>query len=215
MLVKASGVSMGTSDADDYVEVRIEKIMGLLDDKNADDAMVAAALLGSRVDSTAKIPSVETILHALCIEVAGAAFVGHTHPSVINSILCSNRADSLVEGGLFPDQIVVLGERQLLIPYTDPGLELARCVRREMSTFVEAWSYQPRVIYLASHGMFALGRSADEVMQITEMATKSARILLGALSIGSPIHLSAAESARIDTRPDELKRRDQLFRRQQ
>lgn len=214
MLIKASGASMSTADADDYVEVRLDKIMDLLDDENADDATVAAALMGSRIDSTAKRPSVEAILHALCIEVAGAAFVGHTHPSVVNAILCSNRADSLVRGGLFPDQIVVLGEHQLLIPYTDPGLELARCVRRELSAFVDAYSYHPRVIYLASHGMFALGRTADEVLQITEMATKSARILVGALAIGSPIHLSPADSARIDTRPDELKRRDELFLRQ-
>ena len=65
----------------------------------------------------------------------------------------------------------------------------------------------PKVVYLANHGLIALGESALEVVQITSMADKAARILLAALAAGTPRFLSAADVARIDSRPDEAYRR--------
>jgi ribulose-5-phosphate 4-epimerase/fuculose-1-phosphate aldolase len=94
--------------------------------------------------------------------------------------------------------------------YTDPGLELARLVRHELKNFIAENGEAPKVIYLKNHGMFALGSSAEEVVQVTQMAVKCARILGGALSVGHPVYLSPTESARIDTRPDELLRRKAL-----
>jgi rhamnose utilization protein RhaD (predicted bifunctional aldolase and dehydrogenase) len=211
MVVKASGARMATAQAEDYVEVRLEDILSLLDDPTADDASVETALMNSRIQPGGRPPSIEVLLHAVCLRDAGAVVVGHTHPTAVNSILCSDRAEAIVGGGLFPDQIVVLGSHQLFIPYADPGLNLARRVRSGLSAFRVKHSQSPKVIYLVNHGLFALGRSADEVMQITEMATKSARILAGALAIGNPVYLSSENASRIDTRPDELKRRERLM----
>ncbi len=73
----------------------------------------------------------------------------------------------------------------------------------------------PKVIYLANHGMFALGGSVAEAQQITSMAVKTARIVLGALSVGEPVALSTENRARIHTRPDELFRRAALTAPQQ
>ncbi|MCU1478731.1 MAG: class aldolase/adducin family protein [Subtercola sp.] len=207
MFIKASGVSMVSAELGDYVHVSLTPILRLLDDEGADDETVGSVLMASRIDDTAKRPSVEAILHAVCIDVAGAKFVGHTHPTDVNSLLCSSQAQALVAGGLFPDQIVVLGQYQLLIPYTDPGLSLGRLVRERLRAFTAEHGSMPKVIYLVNHGMFALGHTAEEVSQITLMAAKSARILAGALAIGAPVHLSARDAERIDTRPDELLRR--------
>lgn len=210
MFIKASGVSMLHALPEDYVQVRLRPILDLLDDPSADDDAVANALMDSRIDSRDKRPSVEAILHAVCLDATGAAVVGHTHPTSVNALLCSEHASALTSGSLFPDQIVVLGKKQLLMPYTDPGLELARLVRHELTDFIAEHGEAPKVIYLRNHGMFALGGSADEVVQVTQMAVKCARILGGALSVGRPVYLTPAETARIDTRPDELLRRQVL-----
>ncbi|WP_419818228.1 class II aldolase/adducin family protein [Glaciibacter flavus] len=210
MYVKASGVSMATASIADYVHVSLGPILGLLDNPVTNDETVGSVLMAARTSGSAKRPSVEAILHAVCIHVGGARFVGHTHPTAVNSLLCSTQADALVAGGLFPDQIVVLGQHQLLIPYTDPGLPLARLVRERLQEFMAKYGSCPKVIYLVNHGMFALGQTAEEVSQITHMAAKSARILAGALAVGAPIHLSARDAERIDTRPDELLRRAAL-----
>ena len=60
------------------------------------------------------------------------------------------------------------------------------------------------------YGIFALGQSAAEVLQITAMAVKVSRILSGALMLGGVSTLSGHDVARIDGRPDEIYRRQVL-----
>ncbi len=149
-------------------------------------------------------------MHALGLTEGGARFVGHTHPTVVNAVLCSDRAEALVAGAIFPDQVVVCGREALLIPYADPGLPLARAVLEGLREHRERTGTTPKTVYLRNHGLLALGQSAAEVDQITTMATKAARILAGALSLGEPVYLSAAEADRIEARPDEHHRRRML-----
>jgi ribulose-5-phosphate 4-epimerase/fuculose-1-phosphate aldolase len=66
------------------------------------------------------------------------------------------------------------------------------------------------VIYLQNHGLFALGSSPAEVLQVTAMAAKTARIMLGTFAAAGPHYLREAEAARIETRPDELYRQNRL-----
>jgi hypothetical protein len=58
-----------------------------------------------------------------------------------------------------------------------------------------------------------LGQSADEVLRITAMAVKTARILLGTYATGGPQFMTAEQVARIDTRPDEHYRQQMLAQR--
>lgn len=207
MVVKASGSRLRTARPEDFLNVRYRDVTALLDDERASDADVREAFGRFATQAPERLPSVESLLHAVCIQDGLAKVVAHTHPTAVNAILCSNRANTLVRGSLFPDQIVVLGAQQLLMPYVDPGLLLARRVRADLMTFVEEYGEPPRVVYLANHGMFALASSVQEAIDITEMATKCARILIGALSIGDPTFLPVEQAERINTRPDELHRR--------
>lgn len=150
-------------------------------------------------------------MHALGLTEGGAQFVGHTHPTAVNAILCSDRAEALVAGAIFPDQVVVCGREALLIPYADPGLPLADAVREGLREYRGRTGTTPKTVYLRNHGLLALGQSAVEVDQITTMATKVARILTGVLSLGQPVYLSAAQADRIEARPDEHHRR-RMFR---
>lgn len=208
MRVKASGASLAETDERTMVEIWMPPVIGLLDEAGVTDSDVEDALLSSRVDSKAPAPSVETLLHAVALTAGGASVVAHSHPQSVNAILCSDRAAALVEGALFPDQIVVLGRRQILLPYLDPGLELARAAKRELEQFrLDSGGDRARAIYLTNHGFVALGASVSEARRITQMADKSARILHGALAVGRAVSLSESDSDRIHTRPDEQLRR--------
>jgi rhamnose utilization protein RhaD (predicted bifunctional aldolase and dehydrogenase) len=205
MLVKASGASLGSATADDFVELEPSALLALLDDPEADDETVARAF--AEVEArTGRRPSVEAMLHAVCLELGGAAAVGHTHPVPVLAILCSPHAEALATELLFPDQVVVLGRHPLYVPYVDPGLVLARRVRDELKAHGEP----PKVIYLGNHGMFALGQTTEEVVQITQMAVKAGLVLAGALSAGGVHGLTAADADRIHGRPDEHYRRAAL-----
>jgi rhamnose utilization protein RhaD (predicted bifunctional aldolase and dehydrogenase) len=209
MLVKASGASLAVAAAQDFVELDPAELLALLDDPAADDAVVAE--LFARTEAlTGRRPSVEAMLHAVCLELGGAEVVGHTHPTPVLALLCSPHAEALATQPLFPDQIVVLGRRPLHVPYVDPGLALARRVRADLAAHVAADGEPPKVVYLGNHGIFALGRSPEHVLQITAMAVKAARVLAGAIAAGGARGLDREAAERIDSRPDEHYRRRAL-----
>jgi rhamnose utilization protein RhaD (predicted bifunctional aldolase and dehydrogenase) len=209
MLVKASGASLATVTAADFVELETGPLIAMLDEPAIDDAAVAEAFAAVEA-RTGRRPSVEAMLHAVCLERGGAEVVGHTHPVPVLALLCSPQAEALATHMLFPDQIVVLGRRPLFVPYVDPGLALARRVRDDLEAHVARHGEPPKVIYLGNHGLFALGATPAHVLQITAMAVKASRVLAGALAVGGATGLSEADADRIDTRLDEHYRRGAL-----
>ena len=154
-----------------------------------------------------RAPSIETFLHALCLEDSGVRFVGHAHPSVAVGLLSGRDSRELFAGALFPDQIVVLGPALAYVPYADPGLPLAHAVRRAIAEHFDRHQRQPKVLLMENHGTIALGGTAQEVLNITHMLVKTCRILAGSLAAGGPRFLTSEQVQRIDKRPDELARR--------
>jgi rhamnose utilization protein RhaD (predicted bifunctional aldolase and dehydrogenase) len=213
--VKASGVELRTIGPDGFVQVRFEPVLSMLQADGLNDDQVKAGLEAAKADPAVKArPSVETVLHALALQVEGIAFVGHTHPTAVNAILCSQKAEEAIAGRLFPDEIVYCGVAPVYIPYTDPGIPLARAVRDSIHRYLDEYGETPKVILMQNHGFIALGRPALEVENITAMYVKAARVLLGSYALGGPHFLSPADVARIHTRPDELYRRKEWVKRQ-
>src|ERR1700685_21661 len=128
-LVKASGSSLGSMTADDVTECRFAPLLALLDREGASDEEIAATLLASRVSQHAKRPSTEAVFHAYLLSLPGISWVGHTHPIMVNGILCSPRAADFATKRMFPDEIVCCGKQSVLVPYVDPGVPLARAIR--------------------------------------------------------------------------------------
>ena len=155
-------------------------------------------------------PSIEASFHAMLLHDCGVQFVGHTHPTAINQIMCSDYAADFATKRRFPDEVVLYGPRSALVPYADPGLPLALVMRERVREFMEAHGEAPKLILLANHGMIALGDTPAEILNITAMAVKAARIHLGALLTGRPIYLPDDEIWHLYRRPDEIYRR-QLF----
>lgn len=209
--VKASGQVLRTVGPEGFVRVSFDRVLDLLDGDVTDDEGVKAGLEAAKVESavTAR-PSVETVLHALALQLEGVSFVGHTHPTPINAVTCSQGFEEAVSGRLFPDEIVVCGPAPVVVPYTDPGLPLARKVRELINQYIDARNEIPKTILMQNHGFIALGRTAQQVQDITAMAVKAARVLLGTYSLGGPHFLTPENVRRIHTRPDELYRRKKL-----
>jgi len=209
--IKASGGNLATLDESGLTRVKFGPIMEALDDASLGDSGVRDVLLASRADAEAKLPSVETFMHAVCLKEAGAKWIGHCHPVSVLQVLCSRFGAEPFMQHIFPDEIVVCGRHLAVVPYIDPGIELARAVRAELARFREAHSgAHPKVVLLVNHGPVALGATARDVLNILLMLDKWARILVGNFALGGPEFLPEKISQRIDTRPDEHYRRAQI-----
>jgi rhamnose utilization protein RhaD (predicted bifunctional aldolase and dehydrogenase) len=208
--VKASGTSLKGIGKAGFVQVLFEPVLALLDASLSDTA-VKEGLMAAKVNPDSNVrPSVETTFHAVALTVGEAKFVGHTHPTAVNSILCSQQAEAAYAGRLFPDEIVVCGPAPVFVPYTDPGTPLAKTIRSKIMAYQDKNGRSPKLILMQNHGMVALGQTADEVLRITAMAVKTARILSGAYATGGPRFLTPEDVARIDGRPDEHYRQQVL-----
>jgi rhamnose utilization protein RhaD (predicted bifunctional aldolase and dehydrogenase) len=150
---------------------------------------------------------VETVLHAVALKLDGVNFVGHTHPTAVNAILCSQKVEEAIAGRLFPDEIVYCGPAPIYVPYTDPGVPLARATRDAIDGYLDEYRENPKVLLMQNHGLIALGNSASEVENITAMYVKTARVILGTYALGGPRMMTADAVARIHSRPDEHYRR--------
>lgn len=208
--VKASGASLAAITAPDFVRVCFAPLLAMLDEPQLGDEEIRQRLTAARTDTAAGYPSIETMLHALALSLPGVHFVGHTHPVAVNVILCSQGVEEAIRGRLFPEEVTFCGPAPAYVPYTDPGLPLARRVREALMAHMEKWGEPPKVVLMQNHGLIALGGTATEVETITAMAVKAARVLLGTFALGGPHFMSEQDVARIHTRPDEVLRRQRL-----
>lgn len=209
-LIKSSGSSLGSMSADDLTLCTSDSVLALLDRKGISDGEVDSALMESRSRPGDKKPSVEAAFHAWLLTLENVQFVGHCHPTAVNQVLCSPRARDFAERRLFPDEVVCCGGAAVFVPYTDPGLPLAREIRERTILFIKQHSYIPRLILLQNHGIIAVGATPQAVLSSILMATKAAEIFVGAASLGGPNFMAQKDVDRITSRPDEHYRQKQL-----
>ncbi len=209
--VKGSGTQLRTITGAGFAHVAFKPVLALVERQGLTDADVKTALAAAKVDpAQGPHPSVETLLHTLCLQLPGINFIGHTHATAVNMLTCSVGFEQAFAGRLFPDEIVLCGPAPVLVPYTDPGVPLALEVWRRIEAYLAKYGEQPRMILMQNHGLIVLGRTPQQVLDVTAMAVKTARVLLGTFAAGGPRFLSDADVNRIHTRPDELYRRQQL-----
>jgi rhamnose utilization protein RhaD (predicted bifunctional aldolase and dehydrogenase) len=209
--LKASGTELATIDRSGFVLLYEAKILELLPKGNVSEEELKRFFEDAKVDrSQTRRPSVEALMHAICLSYDGVKFVGHTHPTEINKLTCSTSYPENLKGRMYPDEIVVLGIDSVFVPYTDPGIPMALKIKEEIDRFIKKYDAIPKSIYIQNHGFVALGGSAVEVENITLTASKAAEVRLGALLAGG-INILPEETVRhIKNRPDE-KYRQALF----
>jgi len=210
--VKASGNQLATIDAGGFTRVKISPILEALAQPRKTDDEVRGILEACRVDQKAKLPSVETFLHAICLKEGGARWVGHTHPVSVLKILCSKPGAEPFRRHIFPDEIVVCGRHLAVVPYVDPGIRLAVALRKSLREFMDEHGAAPKVILMVNHGPVVLGQTERDVLNTMLMLDKWASVLAGNYALGGPQFLEENISDRIEHRPDEHYRRRAIGR---
>lgn len=211
-LVKGSGCQLQTMQGGDFVHLRFDTILSLLDRGTVDEATLSAVYEQAKVDPAQKRrPSVEALFHAVCLSLPGVAFVAHSHATAVNALTCGKLWPHSLAGRMFPDEAVVLGPESVYVPYVDPGVILARAIRDGIEGYRAEYGAVPKVVYMQNHGLIALGGSSQECLNITAMAIKAARIRAVALQAGGGIAtLDRGTVLHLLGRPDEKYRQQAL-----
>src|SRR5437773_675765 len=205
-LIKASGCCLGTLTENEVTICDTAKILSILEKRQVSDGELEEMLLDARVGGRGKKPSVEAMFHAWLLTLRDVQFVGHCHPVSTNQVLCSPRARDFAERRLFPDEVVCCGAQSVFIPYSDPGLPLAREIAERTRAFIEKEGQVPRMILLQNHGIIACASTPPSVLACTLMAAKAASVFMGATAMGGPNFMPPQHVDRIAARPDEAHR---------
>lgn len=208
--VKASGSQLSNIDERGFSRVNLNAVIALINKRPKTEQQIEDGLIEALVDKTQRKPSVETFLHALCLMQPDVNWVGHTHPVSLLQILCSRMGAEPFSGHLFPDEIVVCGMAPAVIPFVDPGFNLAEAVNEELKRYQDRYACTPKMILMGNHGLVALGKTSREVLNISLMADKYARVLYGTYALGGPHYLLSKDAERINNRLDEHYRRRML-----
>jgi rhamnose utilization protein RhaD (predicted bifunctional aldolase and dehydrogenase) len=210
-LIKASGARLERIGTGEFTRVRLEPLLEAVRDTAPRDVAALLAEARSEPSPSARAPSIETFVHAVCLGIGGARFVAHTHPTHLVGLLSTPAArEILTSGPLFPDEAVICGAAPLFIDYADPGIELGRALAIGLREYLAIYDEPPRTILLANHGLVTAGRSASDALATTIMAVKAARVRATALAAGGLRPLAAASLRELARRPDELDRRVRL-----
>jgi NAD(P)-dependent dehydrogenase (short-subunit alcohol dehydrogenase family)/rhamnose utilization protein RhaD (predicted bifunctional aldolase and dehydrogenase) len=158
--IKASGFPLAGLTEEGLVALSREKLHIISVKQYSDDTIVREEEVKSDLflsileSGRNKRPSVETSLH----EIIQYKYVVHLHPTIINGVLCSRNAKSLI--------IQLFGEKVLFVPYTDPGYTLFKKLNTEISLYREKNKKDPQIIFLENHGSFVSADSPEEIRKI-------------------------------------------------
>ncbi len=159
--VKASGFALSTISEEGFAVMDRKKLAKISEiEYSADPFEREREIKDDLAEATItkdKRPSVETSFH----DAIKYKFVVHLHPTAVNGIMCSNKAEELFNP--------VFGEEAVYIPYMDPGYILFKAVEAKIIEFRAEKGYDPKVILLQNHGIFV---SADTTQEITSIYSK-------------------------------------------
>jgi rhamnose utilization protein RhaD (predicted bifunctional aldolase and dehydrogenase) len=195
--VSTRGANLSKLDAEDLLELDIEKVRALSDGDIVSEEVIHEAL--GKKEGAVRVPSEDALLFAFLLGLEGVNFAAHTQPIEINQIICSPRARQFADRRISPGEILACGSASLLVPYVDPGLPLARELRRKMLLWRDRYKTPPRVVLLQNHGMIVLGRTVSELLDTTDMVLKSAQIFIGASMMGGPVFLTPNNVTHIES----------------
>jgi len=192
--IKPSGVPLATLKADDLVGLRNDVLLECLaaTDQPEDGDPVQAAAAKALVDAPGgRRPSVEILFHALIPD----TLVLHTHPLVANALTCNTDAEALAAR--------LLGDDAVFVPYTDPGVPLARRVAEVRDAYTARTGRPaPGITLLGNHGIIVSGNSAAELTERAERLTSVIRDALGSsISAGDDVPADEADPVIVTVAP--------------
>lgn len=163
--IKASGIPLAGIGEDGFVCLSREKLsliesMDFSQDEARREEEVKARMNEAIVSPQNLRPSVETSLHNLI----NYAYVVHTHPTLVNGLMCAKNAVNEVEKRF--------GKRALMVEYTDPGYILFKKLQTQINKFRADHGEVPQIIFLQNHGVFVAADSLDEIKELYQEIDK-------------------------------------------
>jgi len=163
--IKASGKPLATLTEEGLVALDREKLHHISvktysQDPAEREEQVKNDLNLSITDPSGKLrPSVETSLH----EIIRYSYVVHTHPTLVNGVLCSRNAKNIITQ--------LFGDEALFVPYTDPGYTLFKKLEEEINEYRKKFSRDPEMIFLENHGVFVGADTTGRIKEIYDEIT--------------------------------------------
>ena len=154
--IKASGIPLAGIGEDGFVSLSRKGLAQIEDGSFSDDPVlreeeVKEQMKKAIIAPKGLRPSVETSLHNLI----GYSYVIHTHPTLINALMCANDVEKEVKARF--------GEKAILVEYTDPGYILFKKVQERIASYKTEHGQVPRIIFLQNHGVFVGGNTLEEI----------------------------------------------------
>lgn len=183
--VKASGIPLAGIDEKGFVSLDRKRLSRIESATYSDDPVkreeeVKEEMTQAILEPLNLRPSVETSLHNLI----GYTYVVHTHPTLVNGLMCANNVEAEVEQRF--------GERALLVEYTDPGYILFKKVQERIAAYRKRYGRESQIIFLQNHGVFVGANTLEEIKKLyTEIDLKLGR--------GKNLSLPSAESSTYET----------------
>jgi len=167
MYVKASGTGLGDMrEGLGYRLVDVARCIDIVNDEQlrqmepaAREMQVLERLTACVEDDLKGRPSVETSLHAML-----GRCVVHTHPSVVNGLLCAVDGRQALDD-LFAD----MDPPCLYIEYCGAGFPLAVRMLDAMAEYEQEHGRRPEIILLENHGLFVSTDDADRSLELTRL----------------------------------------------
>lgn len=142
----------------------------------SDENFVLFDFDGNQLNNFDKRGSMEMEFHKFLLSFEKINYIAHTHPINCLKILCSNMSEDFANYRIFPDQVVFNHKKSCLVPYSHPGIDLAKSIETSVMKFIKKNNFFPKLILLENHGIIACGETVDECIMITEICEKSAEI---------------------------------------
>jgi NAD(P)-dependent dehydrogenase (short-subunit alcohol dehydrogenase family)/rhamnose utilization protein RhaD (predicted bifunctional aldolase and dehydrogenase) len=166
MYIKASGTALKDMNRQTgWRRLRLDSVLSIIKDKSiaqldtyARETEVVNRLLRACDDdvSAEARPSVEAHLHAFLDKC-----VIHLHPAVVLAYACAKDGRTELEK-LFKDY----GPPPLWVPYTDPGLSLAKKSARLIDGYQKRFGKKPVILFLQKHGLLISANSPDAALRL-------------------------------------------------
>lgn len=155
--IKGSGTDLATIDADGFVPLYLDELLGLRDRRTVSDQEMVDYVARCVARPASPRPSIETLLHAFL----PAPHVDHVHADPICALTNTSCAERAVAEAL--------GDDVALVPYIRPGCELSRRVAEAATA---------RAAVLRHHGLVTWGETHEESYETTLELVERARAYL-------------------------------------